>query len=319
MQPLKSATREVKGEIMKTDVFVRVFSSSHEADEMESDLDTCFRMFRDFSERFSRFREESELCRLNASEDMQVSPECFELLETCRFYHEKTGGIFDPAVLPILEREGYSESFDPRHTHVSSAGRAAAFSAPRHTFRDVVLAPDFHVRKPLALRIDFGGIGKGYIVDQITDFLKRKYRHFIVDAGGDMYVSGEDLGHGYRWWAIDIEDAHNKARSVDTLLLSDRSVATSGTNRRIWHIAGEEKSHLIDPITMKSTRSGVLSVTVVGAHATEADVYAKTLLLLDRERGLKFAQANGLAAYFIGKDGTITVSDAFARYLWKGK
>ena len=72
----KQQEREVKGEIMRTDVFIQVFSETRDAESMEADLDRAFRMFRDFESRFSRFREESELSALNRSSVCRVRDPC---------------------------------------------------------------------------------------------------------------------------------------------------------------------------------------------------------------------------------------------------
>jgi len=88
------------------------------------------------------------------------------------------------------------------------------------------------VRKPRDVAIDLGGIGKGYIVDQVADELSKKYAHGIVDAGGDMRIMGKNREQNLDYWAIDVENPFDATRALAVLLLSECAVATSGTNRR---------------------------------------------------------------------------------------
>ncbi len=310
----RAEEREVKQEIMRTDVFVRVLSEQRSAALMRADIDHAFELFRDFVFRLSRFREGSEISKLNSSEVCRVSPELFEILLSCRVFFKETGGVFDPTILPILEAEGYGASYGS-----AEFGRPKGTSpVPLYTFADVILDEEtLTVQKPLACRVDIGGIGKGYVVDQVSAFLKEYYTDFIVDAGGDIYVAGRNHFEGYPYFALDIEDAREAGTSAGVLLLSDRAVATSGVNRRRWQRNQQEKSHLIDARAGTSINNDVLSATVIAETTQAADVYAKTLCLLGSVRGLAFADQKRLPAFFLLKDGTIRVNNLMRAYLWK--
>jgi thiamine biosynthesis lipoprotein len=310
----QSAEREVQGEIMRTDVFVKIFSDQQDALSLEKDLDRAFALFREFESRFSRFREESELSIFNRSSSAIVSVELFDLLLRSQAYVYETEGVFDPTILPALEQEGYQASFGSDRFGVP----AKTPSQTRSVFSDIVLNPyTRQVSKPKECRVDLGGIGKGYIVDRVAQVLRKTYTHFIVDAGGDMYIAGSDPLAGYPYSAIDIEDARYGKGNVGLLLLSNRGVATSGVNRRKWQQGQEEKSHLIDTRRQQSVASDALAVTVVAGSTERADVMAKTLCLLGWEQGKKFAQEKRIPAFFILKNGTIEANNFMQPYLWQ--
>lgn len=310
---MKTVEREVRGEIMKTDVYVKIVSEHYSSAELEADLDTCFTMFREFESRFSRFREGNELARLNASKESAVSPELFDMLLRSQTYYKETSGWFNPGILPALIGEGYGGSFGSSGFGVpeTASGRTPSFNAVG------LDAKTLTVRKPEAVKIDLGGIGKGYVVDRVADVLRRKYRNFIVDAGGDMYCAGRDVERNLDAWAIEAEDPTDPSRSLAMVALSDRAVATSGINRRKWEVEGVEKSHLIDPMSGKSAANGILSVTVVADTTTAADVYAKTLLLMGAEAGMAFAAQKGIAVMLVEKGGSIKRNDFFEAILWR--
>lgn len=310
---MNAVEREMRGEIMKTDVYVKIVSEHFPSAELETDLDTCFMMFRDFEARFSRFQEGNELARLNASEESVVSLELFDLLSQSRTFYEETSGRFDPSILPMLIREGYGASFGS-----IGFGVPGAVSGKTSSFDTVSLdAKTLTVRKPESMKIDLGGIGKGYIVDRVADVLGKKYRDFVVDAGGDMYCAGRDVERDLRAWAIGVEDPMDLSRSLAMVALSDHAVATSGINRRKWAVDQSEKSHLIDPMSGKSVVGDIVSVTTIANTTLSADIYAKTLLLMGIERGMIFAKQKNLAVMFVEKSGGIKKNDLFETMLWK--
>ncbi len=299
---------------MKTDVFVKVVSDTENESRMERDIEEAFRMFREFGTRFSRFRPESELSSFNAGPGGRVSSELFALLFRSSRWFRETGGIFDPSILTTLESEGYSGSFG-----------GAAFGAPimrtdaGDTYRFDSLSFDTaasSVRKPTDLRVDLGGIGKGYAVDRVAEKLRKRYADCFVYAGGDIFVSGRNAVEGYDFWAVDVDNPVDGSVAA-TLLLSDKAVATSGINRRRWTVDGREKHHLIDPRTRLSAETDLVSVSVIADSVEEAEVWAKTLCVLGSDKGAKVAEERCIPSIFIGKDGKIAMNGSIQEFIWK--
>lgn len=305
--------QEVRGEIMNTDVFVKIASSRISEDEMRADIHETFARFREFEKRFSRFIGGSELVRLNSSSGKRVSREMFDILERCALYYKETNGVFDPTVLRALEREGYRKSFGSAAFDSDDGTEEGA----ANTFARVkLLRKDRTVHKPKYLTIDLGGIGKGYIVDRVTETLAQKYEHVFVCAGGDIRAVGVDKENGYDFWAVDVEESVSKSGSVATILLKGLAVATSGVNRRAWTVENQKKHHLIDPQTGKSAETDLISVTVVSETAEEADVRAKVLCISGLKKGLELAKKRKLAALFVDQAGKVTYTANIKQYLW---
>lgn len=298
--------REEKGTIMKTDVFIKLFSDHYDQEEMRADIDRGFQMFHDFEARFSRFNAESELSRFNAGTGGEVSLEFFSLLEACSRYYTLTEGIFDPSILPVLEKIGYTGSKLSQELSSEGSFGQLVFDEASQT-----------IRKPKDVYIDVGGIGKGYIVDKVADELSKKYANGIVDAGGDMRSFGGDCDQDLDTFAIDVENPFDTTKTLTLVLLSNGAIATSGTNRRRFVQAGHTFHHIIDPARKTSAETGVVQVTVVALRAVEADVMAKTLLILGLERGLEFARVKQIPALFVTEDKKITRNQLFQNYEWK--
>ncbi|MEI6650267.1 MAG: FAD:protein FMN transferase [Candidatus Moraniibacteriota bacterium] len=312
---MRSVEREIRGEIMRTDIFVKLLSPSGSEADLNRDLDDAFSCFRDIGRRFSRFRTESELSRLNETTEIKASPEMTTLLGQSLALYRETGGIFDPSILEMLEGEGYvasfgDESFGVPRSEVRSTGNVAFDSLS-------VDAETGMVRKPKELRIDLGGIAKGFAVDRAVTLLReRGYDDFLLDAGGDIFASGADLERGYGHWVVDIANPTQRESPVALLLLRDVAVATSGTDRRRWTVGDETRHHLIDPRTGKSADTDILSATVIGESVVRAEVFAKTLCVLGRIPAIAFAEERRMAAFLVTEDGETVYTSFMKPYLY---
>jgi thiamine biosynthesis lipoprotein len=266
-------------------------------------LAAAARAFSDVERRFSRFLAASELSRLNARTRHRVhaSAEMLSLLARALNLHHVTGGTFDPSILPELEASGYDRSFE------LITGEAELPSRTRSVRGFANIEIDHErgvVTLPRSLRIDLGGIGKGWAVDKAAQILA-PCGDYLVNAGGDVFASGSDGYHG--GWSAAVEHPYTGG-AVSTVVLRNQAIATSTTTRRQWMSAGEPRHHLVDPRTGACARSGVASASVIAATTVEADVFAKTALILGEERGCAFLRAVDCPGLFILRDGSARVT-----------
>ena len=238
-------------------------------------------LVREHEKRFTRFSEDSELSALNRSAGswFDVSPEMYEVLRLAVRYHVETDGIFDPAVLYWLEQAGYDRSIEL----VQAGSRiekpaSLAHIDKRPDFRAVELAADrLAVRLPPGMRIDLGGIAKGWIAEQAAHLLNRHAAACAVNAGGDQYACG--LPRDEAGWQVGLEDPFDPRHDLAVLTVTPGAVATSSIIKRRWKQGKSERHHLIDPRTGKPAQTGWASVTVITDTAAKAEVLAKALLI----------------------------------------
>ena len=174
---------------------------------------------------------------------------------------ERTGGRFDPTVHDAVVAAGYDRSFedvvpesDVRCQAPAVAGGGVSVDGSR-----IALEP--------GVRIDLGGIGKGYAAERAAELLALA-GPCLVNAGGDVATRGGS-------WPVGVETAGAPL----TLELAGAALATSGRDRRRWRRGGRELHHLIDPRTGAPSETDLLRVTVVAPDAVEAEVAAKALFL----------------------------------------
>jgi len=237
-------------------------------------------LFADTEERFSRFREDSELSRLNsATKAITVSREMLDALVAARAHVAATAGLFDPAIGGALASAGYDRSFAP-----GVLDREVARTPPPARFDDVIIDEQARgVVRPSHVQLDFGGFLKGRTVDRAAALAPAVA---MIDAGGDIVLRGD--GPDGAGWLVEIEDPEDDQRIVATLRLADRAVATSAPNRRRWRVGDTRAHHLIDPRTRAPAASDLAQVTVVAPAAEQADVLAKVTFVLGADAGSRW-------------------------------
>lgn len=297
MSGYRTIERRIDGEIMSTDVLMRIASNDSPKETMEAVLDESFRSMREFADRFSRFRQGNELWQFNESEGGVVSSELFDLLVRAVEHFRKSGGRVDPSILPALETEGYPGAYGGKVPRVKTGFTALTIDPATRS-----------AHKPHGLKLDFGGFGKGYIVDHITEKLARRYPHVLVDAGGDIAVRGQDVGRGETGWIIEVENPATRGSSGILLRLSDEAIATSGKNRRTWKVDDHAKHHLIDPATGAPSTSDLVSATVIAPDCETADTLAKTLFLMGKRQALETAEHEEIPLIVFDESGAGTIN-----------
>lgn len=226
--------------------------------------------------RWSRFRPDSEVSRINAADGQPVivSTTTATLIALAVRGWATTNGAYDPTVLDAVIGAGYDRSFEL--IAASDTGpNAAARPAPAPGCGGIAVDVDTGlVRIPAGVRIDPGGIGKGLAADLVaTRLVADGATGALVSIGGDVRVAGAAPPGG---WRIDVD----LPAVADTGLgLRSGGVATSGTHRRRWVRNGRHAHHLIDPRTGAPSGSPFVAATVVAGTAWHAEVLTKAVML----------------------------------------
>jgi thiamine biosynthesis lipoprotein len=246
--------------------------------------------FRRLESILSRFRPDSELSALNRSGSLVAGRDLVRVTALALEARERTQGRFDPTVHDALVAAGYDRTFDD--VEPEGAGAPGGVPCAGSVSVDVVtgrieLAPGVH--------LDLGGIGKGDAVDRACDILSAA-GPCLVNAGGDLAVCGVPRSGT---WPIGVETPAGEM----TIALESGAIATSGRDRRRWRRNGEERHHLIDPVTGRPAESDLMRVTVVARTAVEADVHAKSLFLAGERSALVEASAAGVPCVLVTADG----------------
>jgi thiamine biosynthesis lipoprotein len=252
----------------------------------------------------SHYRPESQLSRINAHAaegPVAVDPELAGLIDEAAGFSERTGGAFDITYASV----GYLYDFRERR-HPTDAQIEAGLGAVdwRHVIVDLG-ASTVRFTQP-GMRIDLGGIAKGYAVDRAVALLAaRGVRHASVTAGGDSRILGDRFG---RPWVVAIRHPDDPQRFIARIPLEDAAISTSGDYERYFDEDGERYHHIINPSTGRSA-GGLRSVTIIGPNATETDAISTSVFVLGPERGLALIEElPELDAVLVRSDGKVLYS-----------
>jgi thiamine biosynthesis lipoprotein len=249
----------------------------------------------------SRFRPESELSRLNesAGESVVVSPAMWDVMRMARQAARMSQGLVTPAVLSALVAAGYDRSFDLLEDVTPAAqspARPAAWQAIEFD------APRRAIRLPLGMRIDLGGVAKGWAATRAVKRLA-SIGPALVEAGGDIAVSGPRRGGTP--WQIGVADPFHPDRDMASMFVSRGGVATSGQDHRRWKRGGAWNHHLIDPRTGLPAETDVLCATAWAPSLGRAEAAAKVISILGSAAGMEWAdQQRDLETLVVLTDGT---------------
>jgi FAD:protein FMN transferase len=275
---------------MSTDILL---AAEGEQEKIERGFNRAQEFIAVSEKRFTRFSPESELSQLNraAGEWFDASAELFDVVDQALIYYQKTRGLFDPAILDVLEYIGYTRTIDELRAYGAAEPLAPVRLSP-YRFSDTRMDRNHcRIALPRNMRIDLGGIAKGWIAERAAHILSNFAEACVVDAGGDAYFIG--FPTGAKDWRVTLEDPRDPDRGLAILKIQPGAVATSTITRRHWQQNGKEQHHLIDPRTQQAAVTDLVSVTVIAPHAAQAEVYAKSLLIGGARQAAHLAEQAG--------------------------
>ena len=236
---------------------------------------------REVEQILSRFLPHSALSRVNRAPGRWhvVPPVMAAVVREALMWAERTGGLFDPTVLPALHAVGYTRSFEEltcsggtEGERYSLWGKVGRWSEVRLEGERLYLPPD--------TGLDLGGIAKEWVADRVAEQLAH-WGPCLVDAGGDVRTVGVPALWGM--WPVAIAHPLEANRDVLTMGLRDAGLATSSRARRRWRVGDREVHHIIYPPTGQPAQTPVLSASVVADTAVQAGVGSKIALMLNTE------------------------------------
>ncbi len=251
----------------------------------------CFKLIDSLSQVFSDYDTSSETSKINALAGIRpvaMSPAMLDLVLQSRQAFIKSHGAYDISIGPLslLWRKARKNKTFPTDSSIEAARKLVGFNRIQLDKK----ASTIYLPKT-GMRLDFGGIAKGYIAQWVIDYLKnRGIREALADAGGDISMSGAPLNS--KGWLVGV----NLPETTDILLnqqlqLANISVATSGDVYQYIEKNGIKYSHIINPKTGYGV-SWLRNVTVIVNQGATADWLATACSILPVEEAKKVAIEN---------------------------
>jgi FAD:protein FMN transferase len=304
--PARAAWLDRHEAIMGTNIDVEIWHD--DPTKGNAAIDAVMGEMRRIDVLMSHYKPESQLSEINQrafKEPVVVDKELFDLIKLSLHFSQITEGAFDITYASVGYLYDYPKHIKPTEGQITKA-------LPGVNFRQLILDEKAHsVRFAKdGMRIDLGGIAKGYAVDRGIELLQaRGVKHAVVTAGGDTRIVGDRFG---RPWVVGIRHPDDKKKIVTRIPLVDTAMSTSGDYERYFDENGVRYHHIIDPKTGHSA-SKVRSATILGPTAVQTDGLSKTAFVLGPEKALEIVERlPDFDAIFVRPDGRVLYTKGLA-------
>ena len=265
--------------MMGTEVSVHLWSDDPEAGRLA--LEEVFQEAARIDRLMSTYKDESEISKINrdaAQGEVVAGDELFGLIRRSLDISVLTRGAFD------ITYDSVGQHYDFRSRQrpdVETIEAERAHIDYRLVKLDQVTSTVRFLEQ--GVRINLGGIAKGYVVERGIDILRRRgVQNAIVTAGGDSRLLGDRRG---RPWMVGIRDPRKEGEVAISVPLADEAISTSGDYERYFEEDGVRYHHIIRPSTGEPA-NGVHSATVFGPDAVITDALSTSVFVMGVERGL---------------------------------
>ncbi|HEY9153601.1 MAG TPA: FAD:protein FMN transferase [Opitutaceae bacterium] len=254
-----------------------------------------------FEARYSRFRPQSEISRINdaaGKHEVTIDGEMERILDVCAAIWRMTDGILDVTALPLMRLWNYRAPSPqiPQREAIEAACAKVGWTKVQRRPGRIFLPIE-------GMSIDLGGWGKEYAVDAVVELARsHKIESGLVDFGHDVRAWGAPIGRPA--WHIGLEDPQHPGTHRGSIALFNRAVASSGDYLRNFSAGGRRFGHIIDPRTGEPVSNGCAQTTVVAHSCLQAGILSTTAFILGPIAGLKLIQDS------MGAEGLIVTRNA---------
>lgn len=256
----------------------------------------------EIDQQMSTYRDDSLIEQFNQAPagTCQTMPEgVLELVRAGDRLHEESQGAFDLTLEPLLDLWG----FGPRGKGEAVPSEDKLAEVRQRVGQQHLRIDGEQLCKDADVQVDFNSIAAGYAVDRIVARLgELGVTSYLVEATGELKAAGlkPDGSH----WRIGLEAPRDDERVAQRVLqLDGYGISTSGDYRNYFEENGERYSHTLDALTGRPVRHKLAAVTVADQSTLRADGLSTLLMVLGPEAGMAFAERNGIAAFFITREG----------------
>ena len=258
-----------------------ILDSRLDKSDLSKSIDSIFNVI---NNSMSTYLESSIISDVNKNIKTQLDEHFIKVFNKSKEVWEESDKYFDPTVGILVNAYGFGPLVLSDDIDVSSIESLKYLVG----FDKVFLNNNNEVVKENKdIFIDFNSIAKGYSVDLIGEFLfGKQINNYLIEVGGEILAKGIN-NQTKSIWKLGIQDPLNQDKYIQTVILNNKALATSGNYRkfRLDSQTGERYVHTINPITGFTSKNNILSVSVISEDCITSDAWATALLSLDLDRG----------------------------------
>jgi len=275
--------------------------------DTEHALDACEAEIRRLEGLLSATLQNSDISRLNAADGTAVTVDVSTaaLLERANAIQKTVNGAFDISVRPLVELWGFP------HADYRVPTQEEIDALLPHIGSGLIAIKENTVTLPDGMKLDLGGIAKGYCGEQLGNIL-REYgiESALLTLGGNIEAVGAKPDGSA--WRVAIRDPQDEQRMIGVVSVRDCAVVTAGSYQRYFEQDGKRYHHILDPKTGYPADSGLCSVTVITKSGTRADALSTAFFVLGLDASLALLETEPFSdceAIFVTNEGKVVCSD----------
>lgn len=286
-----SVTDSERGEASESEIFaldteisLKVYGSKRE--EVLKKLEN---KINELDELLSTGKDSSEVSRLNNTGKAVLSETSISLVKKSLELNKQTGRLFDITIYPLMELWGFpSKNYKvPSDKEIKETLKNVG--SDKIIFDETTGEISF---KNKGMKIDFGGIGKGYITDELVKILtEEKVESAIINLGGNVF--GFNKKPDGSLWNVAIRDPNEPENYMAAVKIEDCAVITSGGYERYFEEGGKIYHHILNPKTGKPSDSDLKSVSIVSKDGTLADALSTSLFIMGEKKAIEYWKTKG--------------------------
>lgn len=254
----------------------------------------------------------SEVSQINKNGKGSVSETTGYLIKRSKEIYDSTNGVFDITIYPIMQAWGFPTE------NYCVPGKKELKKLRGLMGADHVLYDEKKQEVTLnkeGMKIDLGGIAKGYTSSKVMDIFKENgISSAVISLGGNVQtLNGKPDGSD---WRVAVENPADTGSYIGVLSIKDKAVITSGGYERYFKQDGKTYHHIIDPANGYPANNGLTSVTIVSDDGTLADGLSTSLFIMGPEKAQKYwkEHSDEFDTILVKDDGSILVSEGIADY-----
>ena len=276
----KSSEEKQSRDIFAMDTYMTVTAYGEHASEAVDKAETEIKRLDGM---LSTGNENSEVYKLNQNGEAVVSDDTAYLYERSEKIYKQTKGVFDISIYPVMDAWGFTtENYRiPAEDELSALLKNVDASKIQYDKKTK------KITLPKNVKIDFGGIAKGYTSSRIMQIYKKcGVTSGLVSLGGNVQLLGAKPDGSA--WKVAVESPDEDGNYLGILQAKDKAVITSGGYERYFEKNGKKYHHIIDPSTGYPAENGLTSVTIISDDGTLADGLSTSLFIMGKEKAEKF-------------------------------
>lgn len=260
--------------------------------------------------RFSFFDVNSEIYKINQQAGIKpiyVSKDTIYLLSLALDYAKDTNGTFDVTIGAMSElwKNAIRSTMIPFETEIKRCKKLCNIKKLK---LDNTNGTVFLSKK--GMKLDFGGIVKGYAADETRRILKEYgVQNAQINFGGTVVVIGKKQKVGIQ------NPFKSTGNTMASIVLENKAIVTSGSYEQYFSNQGKIFHHIVNPYTGRPSCSRLLSVTLIGDEATKLDAFATSICCLGQEKGTSIVRKHGISAIFVTDNGSVQITPDLKKHI----